>query len=117
MPLPSSIRKHGRLLEEGATGFLAGKVPVGDDDSVKCHEKSWSSFNELIKSKESAENTFGSSNSESDFPSGCSQLVRLLREQKNALAVAALCSLSLGPPVHKSTTVRHVIVFFPVSVN
>lgn len=55
-------RKHGRLLEEGASGFLAGKVPVGDDDSVKCHEKSWSSFNELIKSKESAENTFGSSN-------------------------------------------------------
>ncbi|XP_066374559.1 protein CHROMATIN REMODELING 20-like isoform X2 [Miscanthus floridulus] len=55
-------RKHGRLLEEGASGFLAGKVPVGDDDSVKCHEKSWSSFNELIKSKENAENTFGSSN-------------------------------------------------------
>ena len=60
--MSSSIRKHGRLLEEGASGFLAGKVPVGDDDSVKCHEKSWSSFNELIKSKERAENTFGSSN-------------------------------------------------------
>ncbi|TVU30471.1 hypothetical protein EJB05_22097, partial [Eragrostis curvula] len=51
-------RKHGRLLEEGASGFLAGKVPVGDD-SIHCHEKSWSSFNELIKTKESAKNTFG----------------------------------------------------------
>ncbi|OEL21409.1 Protein CHROMATIN REMODELING 20 [Dichanthelium oligosanthes] len=60
--LHSSIRKHGRLLEEGASGFLAGKVPVGDDGSIQCHEKSWSSFNELIKSKESVENTFGSSN-------------------------------------------------------
>ncbi|KAK3157704.1 hypothetical protein QOZ80_2AG0126760 [Eleusine coracana subsp. coracana] len=55
-------RKHGRLLEEGASGFLAGKVPVGDDDSIQCHEKSWSSFSELIKSKESAKNTFGSTN-------------------------------------------------------
>ncbi|KAL5659559.1 hypothetical protein ACJX0J_032722, partial [Zea mays] len=35
---------------------------------------------------------------------------RLLREQKNALAVAALCSLSLGPPVHKSTTVSKLAV-------
>ncbi|KAL6842436.1 hypothetical protein ACP4OV_027863 [Aristida adscensionis] len=55
-------RKHGRLLEEGASGFLAGKVPVGDDESIHCHEKSWSSFNELIKSRQSAQNTFGSSN-------------------------------------------------------
>ncbi|GJN20779.1 hypothetical protein PR202_gb08197 [Eleusine coracana subsp. coracana] len=55
-------RKHGRLLEEGASGFLAGKVPVGDDDSIQCHEKSWTSFSELIKSKESAKNTFGSTN-------------------------------------------------------
>ncbi|KAL5677062.1 hypothetical protein ACJX0J_013193, partial [Zea mays] len=35
---------------------------------------------------------------------------RLLREQKIALAVAALCSLSLGPPVHKSTTVSKLAV-------
>uniref|UniRef100_A0A452YC77 Uncharacterized protein n=1 Tax=Aegilops tauschii subsp. strangulata TaxID=200361 RepID=A0A452YC77_AEGTS len=55
-------RKHGRLLEEGASGFLAGKVPVVDDDSVQCHEKSWSSFNELIKSNEGAKTSFGSSN-------------------------------------------------------
>ncbi|CAN6288056.1 unnamed protein product [Urochloa humidicola] len=55
-------RKHGRLLEEGASGFLAGKIPVGDCDSIQSHEKSWSSFNELIKSKKSAENAFGSSN-------------------------------------------------------
>jgi len=52
-------RKHGRLLEEGASGFLAGKVPVEDGDSI---EKSWSSFNELIKSRENVENTFGRSN-------------------------------------------------------
>lgn len=50
------------MLEEGASGFLAGKVPVEDDDNIQCHEKSWSSFNELIKSKESVKNTFGSSN-------------------------------------------------------
>ncbi|KAF0929785.1 hypothetical protein E2562_025924 [Oryza meyeriana var. granulata] len=55
-------RKHGKLLEEGASGFLAGKISVGDDGSVQCHEKSWSVFNELTKSKEYAENTFGSSN-------------------------------------------------------
>uniref|UniRef100_A0A0D9XKB5 Transcriptional regulator ATRX n=1 Tax=Leersia perrieri TaxID=77586 RepID=A0A0D9XKB5_9ORYZ len=55
-------RKHGRLQEEGASGFLAGKIPAGDDGSLQCHEKSWSAFNELVKSKEYAENTFGSSN-------------------------------------------------------
>nr|CAB3494524.1 unnamed protein product [Digitaria exilis] len=55
-------RKHGRMLEEGASGFLAGKLPVGDADSVEYKENSWSSFNEFIKSKEIAENTFGSSN-------------------------------------------------------
>ena len=56
------IRKHGRLLEEGASGFLAEKVPVGGDDSVQCHEKSWNSFNELINSKKSTKSSFGSSN-------------------------------------------------------
>ncbi|EEC67097.1 hypothetical protein OsI_33891 [Oryza sativa Indica Group] len=55
-------RKHGRLLEEGASGFLAGKIPVGDDGSAQCHEKSWNAFNELTKSKEYAESSFGSSN-------------------------------------------------------
>jgi len=35
---------------------------------------------------------------------------RLIREQKNALAVAALCSLSLGPPVHKNTMVPKLAV-------
>ncbi|XP_015697378.1 protein CHROMATIN REMODELING 20 isoform X2 [Oryza brachyantha] len=55
-------RKHGKLLEEGASGFLAGKIPVEDDGSVKCHEKSWNVFNELTKSQEYAEHTFGSSN-------------------------------------------------------
>ncbi|CAL5061323.1 unnamed protein product [Urochloa decumbens] len=35
---------------------------------------------------------------------------RFLREQKNALAVAALCSLSLGPPVHNTTIVpKHAV--------
>jgi hypothetical protein len=62
-----AFRKHGKLLEEGASGFLAGKFPVGNDDSIQCHEKSWSSFNELIKSKERAENTFGSGNWESVY--------------------------------------------------
>jgi hypothetical protein len=33
---------------------------------------------------------------------------RFLREQKNALAVEALCSLSLGPPVHNTTMVSHL---------
>lgn len=61
LALPTSIRKHGRLLEEGASGFLAGKIAVEDGDSIQCHDKSWSSFNELIKSKEGAEKTFGSS--------------------------------------------------------
>jgi transcriptional regulator ATRX len=60
--LLSLIRKHGRLLEEGASGFLAGKVPVGDDNSVQCHEKSWNSFNELINSKKCTTSSFGSSN-------------------------------------------------------
>lgn len=55
-------RKHGRLLEEGASGFLAGNVPVGDVDSLQCHEKSWNSFNEIIKSKKCTETSFGSSN-------------------------------------------------------
>ncbi|OEL34623.1 SAC3 family protein B [Dichanthelium oligosanthes] len=35
---------------------------------------------------------------------------RFLREQKNALAVAALCSLSLGPPVHNTTMVPKLAV-------
>nr|CAB3455156.1 unnamed protein product [Digitaria exilis] len=35
---------------------------------------------------------------------------RSLREQKNALAVAALCSLSLGPPVHNTTMVPKLAV-------
>jgi hypothetical protein len=60
--LLASNRKHGRLLEEGASGFLAGKVPVVDGDYVQCHEKSWSSFNELIKSNKCAKTSFGSSN-------------------------------------------------------
>nr|TKW36194.1 hypothetical protein SEVIR_2G424600v2 [Setaria viridis] len=35
---------------------------------------------------------------------------RFLREQKNALAVEALCSLSLGPPVHNTTMVPKLAV-------
>ena len=37
----------------------------------------------------------------------CAADKRFHREQKNALAVAALCSLSLGPPVHNTAMVSH----------
>lgn len=56
------IRKHGRLLEEGASGFLAGKLSIsGDKPSDDC-EASWNSFNQLIKSNKGSDNGFGSSN-------------------------------------------------------
>lgn len=56
-----SIRKHGRLLEEGASGFLAGKLPISGDKPSDDGEASWNSFNQLIKSK-CSDNGFGSSN-------------------------------------------------------
>lgn len=44
-------RQHGRLLEEGASGFLGRKLVTEDNsDSQKQNlEKDWSSFNELIQ--------------------------------------------------------------------
>ncbi|XP_072955978.1 protein CHROMATIN REMODELING 20 isoform X2 [Typha angustifolia] len=56
-------RKHGRLLEEGASGFLAGKLSIKDTENlIENPEKTWSSFNELIQSRNCAEsNSFGSS--------------------------------------------------------
>ncbi|XXG90588.1 hypothetical protein AAC387_Pa12g2318 [Persea americana] len=45
-------RQHGRLLEEGASGFLGRKLAIEENkDSLKQNsEKDWSSFNELIQS-------------------------------------------------------------------
>ncbi|KAJ4777566.1 DNA repair and recombination protein RAD54 [Rhynchospora pubera] len=55
-------RKHGRLLEEGASGFLAGKLPISSDKPSHDCEASWNSFNQLIKSNKCSDNGFGSSN-------------------------------------------------------
>ncbi|XP_020083908.1 protein CHROMATIN REMODELING 20 isoform X2 [Ananas comosus] len=57
-------RKHGRLLEEGAGGFLAEKLAIkNSDDSTENPENSWSSFNAIIQShKRLEDNSFGSSN-------------------------------------------------------
>ncbi|KAG0475030.1 hypothetical protein HPP92_014716 [Vanilla planifolia] len=58
-------RKHGRLLEDGASGYLAKKLSIGGhwDDVAENREKDWSSFNELIESHRSSEDTsFGSKN-------------------------------------------------------
>lgn len=57
-----SIRKHGRLLEEGASGFLAGKLPINGDKPSDDGEASWNSFNQLIKSNKCSDNGFGTSN-------------------------------------------------------
>lgn len=58
------IRKHGRLLEEGAGGFLAEKLAIKNcDESTENPENSWSSFNAIIQShKRLEDNSFGSSN-------------------------------------------------------
>jgi hypothetical protein len=56
------IRKHGRLLEEGASGFLAGKLSISDGKPSNDSEASWNSFNQLIKSNKCSDNGFGSSN-------------------------------------------------------
>lgn len=37
---------------------------------------------------------------------------RFIREQKNALAIAALSSLSLGPPVHQTAVVSLPSFYF-----
>lgn len=53
------LKQHGRLLEVGASGFLARKFSVGDRN----HITDWDSFNELIQSQRCSEGTsFGSKN-------------------------------------------------------
>ncbi|KAK9082988.1 hypothetical protein Scep_029459 [Stephania cephalantha] len=53
-------RKHGKLLEEGASGFLGRKLCNGNctDVATENTEKDWSSFNEIIQSHKD-ENSFG----------------------------------------------------------
>lgn len=49
-PVP---RQHGRLLEVGASGFLARKLSVGGKDEIA----DWNSFNELIQFQRSSQST------------------------------------------------------------
>ncbi|KAK8963018.1 DNA repair and recombination protein RAD54 [Platanthera guangdongensis] len=55
-PVP---RQHGRLLEVGASGFLARKLSIGGKDEIP----DWNSFNELIQFQRSSQSTsFASKN-------------------------------------------------------
>ena len=57
-------RKHGKILEEGASGYL-GKKLFTDDSGEAIMEKSdvdWCSFNKIVSGCSSEENTFGSKN-------------------------------------------------------
>ncbi|KAI8539501.1 hypothetical protein RHMOL_Rhmol09G0188200 [Rhododendron molle] len=58
-------RKHGKILEEGASGYLGKKLCI-DDSKEATTEKSdvdWSSFNQIISARSSEELTsFGSKN-------------------------------------------------------
>ncbi|XP_077250919.1 protein CHROMATIN REMODELING 20-like isoform X3 [Tasmannia lanceolata] len=57
-------RQHGRLLEEGASGFLGKKLVIEETKEMLTEnsEKDWSSFSELIQSHRAAEDnaSFGS---------------------------------------------------------
>nr|XP_043631904.1 protein CHROMATIN REMODELING 20 [Erigeron canadensis] len=53
-------RNHGKLLEEGASGFLAKRLAPDDDNKTSC-EVDWSSFNKLCSSSTN-DNSFGSKN-------------------------------------------------------
>lgn len=57
-------RRHGRLLEEGASGFLEKTLSIKDKDNhVETSEKDWSKFDELTQSHGCLEITsFGSKN-------------------------------------------------------
>lgn len=57
-------RQHGKLLEEGASGYLAKKFSFEDrDNQTGSSEKQWSSFNELLKSRRCInDSSFGSKN-------------------------------------------------------
>ncbi|XP_077229028.1 protein CHROMATIN REMODELING 20-like isoform X2 [Tasmannia lanceolata] len=57
-------RQHGRLLEEGASGFLGRKLSIEENKETLAEnsEKDWNSFNELIQSNRASEDnaSFGS---------------------------------------------------------
>ncbi|EHA8587106.1 protein CHROMATIN REMODELING 20 [Cocos nucifera] len=57
-------RRHGRLLEEGASGFLERTLSIKDKDNLAENSgKDWSKFDELIQSHGcSASTSFGSKN-------------------------------------------------------
>ncbi|XP_008807947.1 protein CHROMATIN REMODELING 20 isoform X2 [Phoenix dactylifera] len=57
-------RQHGRLLEEGASGFLERTLSIKEKDNLaENSEKDWSKFDELIQSHGCTESTsFGSKN-------------------------------------------------------
>nr|XP_029119817.1 protein CHROMATIN REMODELING 20 isoform X2 [Elaeis guineensis] len=57
-------RRHGRLLEEGASGFLERTLSIKDKDNLAVNsEKDWSKFDELIQSHGcSGSTSFGSKN-------------------------------------------------------
>lgn len=54
-----TIRQHGRLLEEGASGFLARKLTIEESrgDTKENSEKDWHSFSELFQSHNCGEGT------------------------------------------------------------
>ncbi|PSR98829.1 Protein CHROMATIN REMODELING like [Actinidia chinensis var. chinensis] len=57
-------RKHGKILEEGASGYL-GKKLFTDDGREAIMEKTdvdWCSFNKIVSGRSSEENAFGSKN-------------------------------------------------------
>ncbi|ONK70933.1 uncharacterized protein A4U43_C04F3010 [Asparagus officinalis] len=57
-------RKHGKLLEEGASGFLTKKLSIEDKHNIKENpDKDWGPFNEIVQSGRCSDNnSFGSKN-------------------------------------------------------
>ncbi|XP_058095092.1 protein CHROMATIN REMODELING 20 isoform X2 [Magnolia sinica] len=54
-------RQRGRLVEEGASGYLGRKLSIEDngDAPKEILEKDWSSFNDLIQSHKASDTSFG----------------------------------------------------------
>ncbi|KAH7839935.1 hypothetical protein Vadar_010494 [Vaccinium darrowii] len=58
-------RKHGKILEEGASGYLGKKLCIDDSKEAKTEKSDvdWCSFNKIISARSSEESTsFGSEN-------------------------------------------------------
>ncbi|CAA6655410.1 unnamed protein product [Spirodela intermedia] len=59
-------RRHGRVMEEGASGFLAKKLTTEEHrkGTAESSDQDWSSFTEVLQSSRSSENgvSFGSKN-------------------------------------------------------